>query len=56
MKKEKYKVLVDTYFNKDERKSYAKGSAVELNQEKGNYLEHKGYLKKSKPKEKNINK
>ncbi len=52
MTKEKYKVLVETYFNKDERKSYTKGSIVELNSSKGSYLEKIKAVKKINSKEK----
>ena len=36
--KEKYKVLVDNYFNKEEMKTYPKNSIIELAREKADYL------------------
>lgn len=44
--KKKYKVLVATYFNKENKETYAKGSVIELDKEKGEYLEYVGCVKK----------
>ena len=51
MKKEKYKILVKTYFDKDTQITYTKGSIIELDKEKGEYLEHIECVKKIKSKE-----
>lgn len=50
--KQKYKVLVDNYFNKDELKSYAKGSLIELTTDKADKLLKMKCIEKVKEKSK----
>ena len=49
--KEKYKILVETYFDKDEKKTYTKGSTIELTKDKADKLLKMKCVEK--PKEKN---
>ena len=53
MKKEKYKVLVETYFDKDTRKTYPKGDIIDLTKDKAERLLKikcvEKYNKKEKP-------
>ena len=50
--KDKYKLLVDTYFDKDTKKTYTKGSTIELTQDKAERLLKMKCVEKTKEKNK----